>query len=424
MQGGLLASLAVPGTWRDGDDEGDDTPSAPPVHPDDRLWRHPSEIAGPLPSRSSPPSTGPGRSSGARTLSWAVTSGLTGAVLALGLVATTVGISDGDREQVLERVERRGELADTTVVADNDLVSMAGSVTASVVRLEIETPTGPAAGSGVVLFDDGHLVTSAALIEGATAIAIVLANGETVPAHLVGADALTDIAVVAPDASDEGRRWEPAMRGAADELAVGEPAMAVGSPPTAGAAVVSVGVVSALGRRMSTRTGLVLHGMIQTDAPIAADAGGGALCDRTGRVVGIMTPSPAADGASPGFATPMETAWAIAESLIADGAVHHVWLGIEGADLDATQSSILGISGTSAGAVVNRVMAGSPAEAAGLRAGDALIALDGQPLASMSDLVMALRDYQPGDEITLAVHRGGVTERIPVTLAERETEGG
>jgi S1-C subfamily serine protease len=422
----------VPPTWPDdegiGDDDADDlafdAPLAAPLHPDDRLWRHPSEMAwGVAPPAAAVAAAEPKPE--ARTWVVAVASGLTGAALALGMVVLFVGIGAGTTDRVTDRVGVRDRLADPVVPADATAgaVAVARAVIPSVVRLEVATERGTTIGSGVVLLDDGHIVTNAHVVDGAHTITILQADGTAVAGRLVGTDTLTDIAVVAPADDDaDDLAWEPAVRGPADELTVGEPALTVGSPVgTTGVPSVTLGVVSALGRRVSLASGGVLHGMIQTDAPIAGGASGGALCDGSGRVVGITTAAFAGEPSSTGFATPMETVWPVAEALIADGVVHHVWLGIEGADFEVTRSSILGLTATvGGGVVVDRVLAGSPAEDADLQAGDVLLSVDGTSLSSMSDLVMALRDHRPGDRVTLGVERDGDVGATTVTLGERE----
>lgn len=409
----------MPGTWPDddgfGDDDADDTPLAAPVHPDDRLWRHPSEMAWGVPPPSAAAPAVPPRPP-ARTWVVAVASGLTGAALTLGLLVLFTGLTPAGPgpDRTVDRAGARAELPSSPAAAATaGVVTVAQSVLPSIVRLDVTTTRGAlATGSGVVVLDDGHILTAAHVVDEARTITIVQSDGTTVAGRLVGADPVTDLAVVAPvDHADVD--WVPAERGPASELDVGEPALVIGAPS------VTLGVVSGLGRRVGLTDGGTLHGMVQTDAPIAAGASGGALCDREGRVVGITTAAVAGPPTG-GFATPMEAAWPVAEALIEDGVARHGWLGIEGGDLDVTRVSILGIAGSvRGGVVVDRVVAGSPAEAAGLRAGDVLTRLDGAPLASMSDLVVALRAREPGDRVTLEVERGGRTGRATVELTER-----
>ena len=238
------------------------------------------------------------------------------------------------------------------------------------------------------------------------------------PAHVVGIDDVTELAVVAPlEGHADDVVWVPAERSDGDGVAVGDAVVAVGAPYGVRAAPsISVGVVAAVGRRVGSTRGIALRDMIETDAPVAAGAAGGALCDRSGAVVGLTA---MADGSGAGYATPIATAWAVAQALIDDGVVHHVWLGIEGSDLASdTESPVAGLSG-GAGVAIERVMSGSPAADGGLLPGDRLVAVDDHPVTSMDDLVVALRHYEPGDVVEVHAARGDDEVVLPVTLGER-----
>jgi putative serine protease PepD len=409
----------VPGTWPGGGDDAPDDPDgeadAPaaggPVHPDDRLWRHPSELAWLAPA--SAPAAGADADAaarpGGRVWTLAVTSGLTGFALALGVVAlvgTLTAPSEGEPAGPLA-------FAGTAATTPTGLAAVAESVMPSVVRVEVD---GRAGGTGVVVLDDGHVLTSATVVEGAEQVVLLVAGGERIPGRVVGVDRLTDLAVLAPTAGhDDDVVWTAAPLAADDgDLARGDAVVAVGAADGGRPPSLSVGVVAALGRRLATAGGW-LHGMIETDAPVADGATGGPLCDRTGTVVGLST---AGDGGA-GYATPIGMARSVAEALVADGVVHHVWLGIEGTDLAAAAVlPVEGIAG-SRGVAVERVLPGSPAETAGLEAGDALVGLDGSPVGSMDDLVGLLRRYSPGDEVDVTVRRGNGTAELTVALAER-----
>jgi serine protease DegS len=182
---------------------------------------------------------------------------------------------------------------------------------------------------------------------------------------------------------------------------------------------VTVGIVSALGRRVVAE-GQILHDMIQTDAPIGRGSSGGALCDRRGVVVGLTTAvaSSAAGSDGLGFAIPIEVASEIAERLVADGTIRWVWLGIEGSDLPAAAASVPGLAWTG-GVRVETVTPDGPADTAGITAGDIVVAVDGTRIATMSDLVVALRRYSPGDAIEIEIRRDGDGHTMTATLAER-----
>jgi S1-C subfamily serine protease len=311
------------------------------------------------------------------------------------------------------------ELPDTEGGAD--VPAVAASVGPSVVRLDITTDTGSVSGSGVVLRDDGTVLTNAHLLVGATALTIVLSDGAGVRGRIVGSDRLTDIAVVTPDDPDADRvSWVPAVIGSADGLEVGQTAVSIGSPAAAaGGPAVTVGVVSGLDRRV-TDAEVVLHGLIQTDRPIGVGSSGGALCDSAGVVIGVTTGLGAAEAPPAGFgyAIPAEVARAVAEDLIGDGAVTHPWLGIEGADLAPTEASLPGLADMG-GVRVTEVTDRGPAAAAGIDAGDLVVRLEGDRVTSMSELVAALRRHRPGDVVRVVLRRDGDAVTVDVALAER-----
>jgi putative serine protease PepD len=288
------------------------------------------------------------------------------------------------------------------------------------VRIE-QTDSGGASGSGIVIRDNGTILTNAHVVSGGDSVTIVLADGTGLPGHVIGIDESTDVAVVAVDENHRGAAsWAPAVLGSATDLRVGEPAVAIGSPlGLAGGPSVTVGVVSGLGRRVVAE-GIVLHDMIQTDAPIAQGSSGGALCDRSGAVVGLTTAVAASETGSDGlgFAIPIDVASEIADRLMTDGTVKWVWLGIEGSDLDPTQASMPGLAEVG-GVQVDAVTEGGPAETAGVAPGDVVVAVDDTRVATMSDLVVALRSYVPGDTVELQIRRGGDDLTMSATLAER-----
>ncbi|HEX9992977.1 MAG TPA: PDZ domain-containing protein, partial [Acidimicrobiales bacterium] len=163
-----------------------------------------------------------------------------------------------------------------------------------------------------------------------------------------------------------------------------------------------------------------LHDMIQTDAPIQPGSSGGALVDATGAVVGITTAIAISEVGAEGlgFATPIDLARAVAEDIVATGEAHHVWIGVEGMDVDA------GDDGPDHGALVHRVLPGSPAAEVGLAEGDVIVAVAGRDVATMSALVVALRRQRPGDEVEVVYVRDGRPRTVTVTLEEKPTGDG
>ncbi|MBA2283487.1 MAG: S1C family serine protease [Actinomycetota bacterium] len=398
-----------------GDDADDDLPPSAPLPPDDRLWRHPSEVAWSAP----PPRAAAAAASTSTPRLWAIalTSGLSGAVLALGVVTLVSGL--GGVREVVERVPLTVEDASIQQAgATSGPMAVAARMSPSIVRLEVASDTGLTTGSGIVMRSDGTILTNAHVLDGARTITVILSDGMGYEADLVGSDVLSDVAVVRVVDGD-GAPWVPAVLGTAEGLVVGEEAVAIGSPlGLAGPPSVTVGVISALGRRVTSPDGVVLHDMIQTDAPIARGSSGGALCDGNGVVIGLTTARAAAEGGDLGFATPIDMVKSVAAEILGTGAVHNVWLGIEGADLPATDMSLPGVAGAG-GAQVHLVTEGGPAAEGGLLDGDVVVAVDGRRIASMSALVVALRRYEPGDVVVLEVNRAGQLLQLSVILAER-----
>lgn len=401
------------GVERGDADDGTDDPAGgfrDPPPPDDRLWRHPSEVAG------RPPSLGETALRARSPWPVALVSGLLGSVLTLGLVVAT-GALDGTARSAVVR-ESVASVASAPVGEgegrDDTVVRIAEQTSPAIARIEVSGERG-GTGSGVMFRDDGHLLTNAHVVDGARSIKVVLADGSEHEGRLLGSDSLTDVAVVKIDRPE---RFPVAVLGTAADLQVGQATVAIGSPlGLIGGSSVTTGVVSALGRRVPGRDGPLLD-MIQTDAAIAPGSSGGALLDGTGAVIGITTAIAVSEAGYQGlgFATPIDIARSVADDIMATGRAAHVWLGIEGRDLDAASARDSGVPG---GAVVVEPIDGGPAEEAGLLPGDIVVAVAGKEVPSMSALVIALRAREPGEVIDLGVVRGGERLTVGVELGTR-----
>jgi S1-C subfamily serine protease len=383
------------------DDGLDDDPSSyrTPPPPDDRLWRHPSEMR-------------PKPSAGDRTWLVASISGLVGALLASGVVIAAGGLTNHSTERVIERQDVPVQTVSTP--ASQSVVDIAQRVRPAITQIRVEGKEGDSSGSGVLFRSDGHLLTNFHVIDGADAVKVVIDNGQELTAKVVGSDPDNDVAVLKID----GGPYPVAALGSAADLRVGQSAIAIGSPlGLAGGPSVTVGVVSALHRRLDTRTGPPLLDMIQTDAPISPGSSGGALLDANGAVIGLTTAVATTEGAQGlGFATPIDIARSSADQLISGGKVVHVWLGIEGTDVDPTTAKDMAIDG---GALVGTVVKGSPADKGGLHVRDVIVGVDNQSVKTMGALVVALRGRSPGNTVTLEVRRGKDDLKMTVSLIER-----
>jgi putative serine protease PepD len=270
-----------------------------------------------------------------------------------------------------------------------------------------------ASGSGVVLDADGHVVTNNHVVAAGSSYQVILSDGRTYPATLVGTDSATDLAVLDVDADD----LTPISIGSSDALGVGDPAVAVGSPlGLEGGPSLTVGVISAIGREVQTE-GTILYGMIQTDAAITEGSSGGALVDAGGGLIGITT----AVGVSSvgiegiGFATPVEIVSRVAGEIVDTGAASAPILGITG----ATAYADLPDGGEApTGVEVATVSPGSPAADAGLAAGDVITDVDGTTVDTMVELVALLRRHRAGDGIAVTIDRDGTSRDLEVVLGD------
>ncbi len=396
----------------DEDDLGDDQDVfRPPLPPDDRIWRHPSEVAAATASaRPSRPRWTCARSRRRGILGLVTVSGLLGATVSLGAVAVLGGFG---RDTTV--VERHIAVQPVTSTArDDDTVAAITARTApSVAAIRVERGDATTAASALVMRSDGYLVTNAHLVDGADTIEVRLAD-VSVPATVVGTDRVTDIAVLHVELAD----LSPAVVGSARTLSMGDSVVAIAAAAGAGwSPEVTTGVVRGLGRRLLADDGTVLHDMILVDHPFPDGSGGGTLVDAHGAVVGLASDIPGATGDQRrGVAMPVDLAMHVADQIIDHGHARHVWLGIEGSDLSSDDALALGIAG---GASIKTVVADSPAATAGLSPGDVVVALDGDRVESMSQLIAALRLHQPGDTISFTVRRDGGEVPLTVVLGER-----
>src|SRR4051812_12525569 len=268
-------------------------------------------------------------------------------------------------------------------------------------------------GSAFALAPDGYLGTSAHVVEHGGHGRASFVDGTDERFSLVGADPLSDLAVLRV----EGSGLQAAALGDADELQVGQLVVAIGNPHGF-AGSVTAGVVSALGRSLPTRAarrGGVVENVIQTDAALNPGNSGGALVDGRGCVVGVNT---AVAGVGLGLAVPInEATRAILAALIRDGRVRRAYLGIAGGSrpLPPKVSATLGRGQAIEGV---EVVTGSPAERAGLRPEDLIVGLDGEPLGDVGDLQRRMTADAIGREMTVDVVREGVSRTLRVTPGE------
>lgn len=273
-------------------------------------------------------------------------------------------------------------------------------------------------GSGFVVRGDGVIVTNAHVIAGATRVSVAMRDGTTYDATVVGADESNDLAVVRIKA----KNLPVAPLGRSSDLIVGEWTIAIGNPfgfvlgnnePS-----VSVGVVSAVGRNLAGRSeaGGAYIDMIQTDAAINPGNSGGPLVNASGEVIGVNSSiySPSGGSVGLGFAIPIDRTKRIVEDLLEHGSVRQPWVGIRLQTPQAENARDV----AKAGAVVARVVPGSPAEKAGVRMGDQVVGAGTRPVRNPFDWEARLLDLRVGETLPITVRRGGRDVRLSLQVAD------
>ena len=341
-----------------------------------------------------------------------------------GLLASATTVITLDRSEPATPAETAGEQpeqAPEVAVAEGrpQVEAVAEAVLPTVVQIDINGGGGDIVssagnGSGVIYRSDGYIITNNHVVAQAEEMEVVFADGTRSEATLVGRDVLSDIAVVRVDREDL-----TAIRiGDTSQLRVGQLAVAIGSPFGLEGSV-TAGVISALNRPISVSQRIRLPNVIQTDAPINPGNSGGALVGADGRLIGINSAiltagSPANAGV--GFAIPVSTAVDIAEELISSGSVTYPYLGVEGTNVPSAAVQRLGVD---RGALIERVESGTPAAGAGLQPEDVVTRFDGVEISTMDELIVAVRQADVGDTVTVVYIRSGEERTAEVTLVER-----
>ena len=430
-------------------------PSTPLLPPDDRLWRHPSEVhltgdarrggAGNLGSAPSP-GTASGRSSGSgsgptsgsasgpgsgglaldrlaghRVWAVALVAGVVGALAASGIGMVT-GIFE-QQTTVVRSVTAQGP--EPTLASD----SAAGSgstnwpaiddtLAPSVVAVNVSSASGPEVGSGVLFMQgssNSYIVTDSSLFDGGGSIMVSYLSGETDRAHLLGSDPTSGIALL----SVPNRQGPFPVLGSVADLRVANQVLAIGARTSAGGSVFE-GSVTAEDREVDVAGGLAMENMIAATASQVPDSlGGGPLIDGQGRVVGITVSLDPTNSMDQGlvFAVPVDVAERIAQAMLNGSSIEHPWIGIsDAADLSSSVATQLGISG---GAQVGQVLSGSPASRVGLASNDIITSFNGIPVTSTGTLTRLLSQCTPGKQAPISYLRGGLARTAVLTVSNQ-----
>ena len=269
-------------------------------------------------------------------------------------------------------------------------------------------------GSGVIISEDGYIVTNNHVVQDASDIEITLNNKSTYKAKLVGTDSKMDIALLKIDAPV---KLPYTVFADSDNVKVGEWVLAVGNPYNL-TSTVTAGIVSAKARNLDTNG---IQSFIQTDAAVNPGNSGGALVNTHGELIGINTMISSMTGSYVGysFAVPSNIARKIIQDIMEFGNVQRGILGVEGGELNSAASKDLGISETQ-GFYVNKVTKNSGAEKAGLSKGDVIIKLDNVNISSYAELAGFINTKRPNDKVNVTYLRGGKTLTVPVSLSKNE----
>ncbi len=289
------------------------------------------------------------------------------------------------------------------------------------------------AGSGIILTPDGYILTNAHVVADAQKLEVMLLNGKTYKAKLVGGDVSRDVALIK---IDPGTVKLPTISlGDSSHLQVGQMVYAIGNPFGLNSTL-TTGVISSLGRTLKAQNGRLMENIIQTDAAINPGNSGGPLLNSAGQLIGINTAifSPSGSNAGIGFAIPVNSARRIAQDLIATGHVVRPYLGIEiGLEITPQIAEALSLT-TQQGLTIARVLKGAPAEKAGLHGagkvlvlgnrqipvgGDIIVAYDGQPATSAERFMNYIESKRPGDSVRFSINRNGQLLTISLKLEER-----
>ncbi len=269
------------------------------------------------------------------------------------------------------------------------------------------------AGSGWIVRSDGYIVTNNHVVESATDIVVTLNDGRTFPAAQVNTDPATDLAVVKINAQN----LTALNIGNSADLNVGDWVVAIGNALGQGIGATK-GIVSALGISLSESPGQTLHGLIQTDAAINPGNSGGPLVDMTGAVVGITSLKVSQVGVEGmGYAININEATPIINTLITGGSIVRPYLGITVYTVDQSVAAFYGL-GVNKGVLVADVASGSPADNAGLHAGDVIIAIDGKAQTDDAALLDYINSLQVGQKIEITYYRGTIQNKVTITLTQ------
>ncbi len=332
------------------------------------------------------------------------------AAVACGGDSDTAGAGRGDGSgNGLPTVDIVGQLTPSVVQI------LTASDPAVLISNQLSPATG--VGTGIIVRDDGYILTSNHVVSEAETITVTLHNGQGYVGRFVGGDFNPDVAILKIDATD----LQPALTGSATSLRVGEDVIAIGHAlALSGGPTVSRGVISALGRSIDAGLQDTYVDLIQTDASINPGNSGGPLVNRFGEVIGVNTAA-IQGGQGIGFAVNIDDALAVSEQLIEKGYVERGFLGISPVNLTPAIAAQIGVP-VNEGVLVARVVADSGADAAGLQGEDVIVSLGGRAIRNTGELSKFLLENLPGEQVSVRIYRGDSEVQTEAVLGQRPTQ--
>ncbi|MBR3256733.1 trypsin-like peptidase domain-containing protein [Candidatus Saccharibacteria bacterium] len=347
--------------------------------------------------------------------------GLLGIVLSQKSLTPTTFVNefssspDGNSQQFAE-----GSIAEVSNSVSDSVVSILTEVKTTSMNFwgQTQTSTGAAAGTGIIVSSDGYVLTNKHVIESATKIYVVLDDGTVYKdVTLIATDPLNDVAFLKVNNVSD---LKPATLGDSKTITTGQQVIAIGNALGQYQNTVTSGIISGTGRSLvatdsNYQNAESLTDMIQTDAAINSGNSGGPLVNAAGEVIGINTA--VSDGNGIGFAIPISCVKGMLRTLLETGSAKRAYIGVEYTNIDASIALENNLDSTF-GAYVSNVVSGSPAEKAGLKSGDIILAVDGIKIGANSSLATLLGEHSVDDTITLVIKRGGEEQQLSLKLVE------
>jgi S1-C subfamily serine protease len=322
----------------------------------------------------------------------------------LAVVGTLMGNSGSSDRYAVGQTAPTGESA---------LPELPAGATDGIVRISVSHGTTDTV-AGIMVLANGHIITSADALVGAERVLVTTSDGSVFTAVIVGVDPVTDIGVL--DIEGNAHPTIPVANTA--DLTESGATLVVEHNGADQAMAVTAGNINNIAAPLELPDGTTMHGMISSTLTRIPQSGASVLCSSTGSVAGLVTNRNRSDRTV--YATPITYALHIAREIIAAGTARHAWIGVLGVDRDASDSD--GSAGSLRGTIVTEVAANGPAAQAGLRPKDIIIDVMGSPIDSASSLVVAIREFDPGDLVTVVYLRDGIRQSAVVTLGDRPAD--